>query len=146
MVIKKIGGKIVAMEVGLFSFCVRFITVSYIRNSALFMCTQLLHAFGYGLFWAAVIEHTKTIAREEIYMTTFTLVSGLYYGFGGLAGNMLAGFIYHRFSGEVLFLGMGVACGVWVVMMVLYFQGVKWICRQHANGTQVRPSYENDVI
>ena len=146
MVIKKIGGTIVAMEVGIFSFCVRFIAYAYIKNIALFMCTQLLHAFGYSLFFAAVVEHTKMVARDEIYMTTFTLVSGLYYGFGGLVGNMLGGFIYHHFSAQVLFLSMGVACGVWVVYMFVYFHGIVWVSKRRGNTMKVAPSSPNGVV
>ena len=72
-------------------------------------------------------------------MTTFTVVSGLYYGFGGLLGNMLGGFVYHSFGGEVLFEAMGVASGVWVLVMIFYFHGFKWCSRKRDNVTKVVP-------
>ena len=92
------------------------------------------------------MEQTRTIAREEIYMTTFSLVSGMYYGFGGLIGDMLGGFIYHRFSGEILFLGMGVFCGGWVVLMILYFHARVWLCKLCRNTAQVAPSSSHTVV
>ena len=135
--IRKVGGNVIAMEISVFSFCIRFVANSYIRTPALFLVTQLLHGFGYGLFWAACVAHTKKLASEEIFVTVFTIVTGVYYGLGGLIGNMLGGLVYHEYNGRVLFMFLGALSAVWTVVLCVYHHGQHWFnINRPASGNQ----------
>ena len=126
MLIRKVGGNVIAMEIGVFSFCIRFVVDSYIRTPTLFLVTQLLHGLGYGLFWAACVAHTKEIASEEIFVTVFTIVTGVYHGLAGFIGNMLGGLVYHEYNGRVLFMCLGALSAVWTVVLCVYHHGQRW--------------------
>ena len=121
------GGTINAIEIAAFSYCIRYIAISYIINPWLVLPTQVLHSIGFSLYYAAVVAHTQRIAPKEIYVTMFTIVSGVYIGIGGMVANMLGGAIYGRYGGDVLFRGMGVLCGIWTVVMLISNNGMNHI-------------------
>ena len=121
------GGTINAIEIAAFSYCIRYIAISYIINPWLVLPTQVLHGFGFSLFYAAVVLHTRRIAPKEIYVTMFTVVSSAYFGIGGMVANMLGGVIYGKYGGDILFRGMGVLCGIWTVLMLISYNGMNYI-------------------
>ena len=90
------GGRIVSMELAVFSWSVRHMINSYIVNPWLVLPSNLLHAFSFPLFWAAAIGHTKKIAPVEIYFTVFSVFNSMYYGAGGISANYLGGLVYSR--------------------------------------------------
>ena len=129
------------MEIGVFSFCVRFIIESYICHPSVFVCTQLFHGLGSTLFWVACISHAKNIASKEVFVTTFAVVTGVYHGLAGLVGNMAGGLIYHEYGGRTLFMSLSIMSGVWTIVMVMYYQGSKWFTRRRRNA-QISSDHE----
>ena len=133
-IIKKFGA-LPCIEIALFSYCIRFMFVSYIINPWLILPTQLLHCFGFALFWASAIEHIQCISRKEIYVTMYSLLNSVYYGLGGLVGNIIGGIIFTHYGGQMLFRGTAILCGIWGVIMIFYYHVTsvlknKWLVRK----------------
>ena len=116
-------GALPCIEIAMLSYFVRFLLVSYLQNPWFVIPTQLFHCLGFALFWSAAIEHTQEISPKEIYVTMYSVLSSVYYGFGGVVGNIVGGVVYTHYGGRMLFRTTGVLCGVWTAVMLVYYQG-----------------------
>ena len=63
---KTLGGPIPAIIIGVFSYFIRFLLISYVQNPWLILQIQRLHSVGFALFWNAAVEHTHAISNSEI--------------------------------------------------------------------------------
>merc|ERR1712183_676879 len=121
MGINTIGGPIQTLEVGLLMYVIRFIALSYIRNPWYTIPIHLLHSVTFALFWAAAIEQTEAMSTKNIYGTMFGILNSVYFGFGGLIGNMGGGMIFDSFGGLALYRYSAILTGSLLVVFVLYF-------------------------
>jgi predicted MFS family arabinose efflux permease len=129
--IKWVGGPIRALEVGLLMYVVRFVALSYIKNAWFTIPIHLLHSVTFALFWAASIEQTEAISTEHIYGTMFGLLNSVYFGCGGLTGNMGGGLIFDAYSGLSLYRYSAILSAVLLVLFVVYFH-VEKLCKSKA--------------
>ncbi|XP_066932286.1 major facilitator superfamily domain-containing protein 6-like [Clytia hemisphaerica] len=127
-IIKTIGD-IPCLISGIFSYFLRFLLMSVVTNQWVMLPIQLLHSFGFALFFAAAIERVEKISPKEIHTTMVSIVNGLKFGFGILIANMAGGATYDRYGGKVLFRGMAFICLGWSCVMVFYFYGSMLIDR-----------------
>uniref|UniRef100_A0A7M5XEP1 Major facilitator superfamily associated domain-containing protein n=2 Tax=Clytia hemisphaerica TaxID=252671 RepID=A0A7M5XEP1_9CNID len=110
---------------GIFSYFLRFLLTSFVTNQWWMLPIQLLHSFGFALFFAAMMEHVTVISPKEIHTTMVSIVNGLKFGFGILIANMAGGVAYDHFGGGMLFLMTAFVCLGWVCVMVGYYYGSK---------------------
>lgn len=130
------GGTVPALEIAVFSYVLRFVLTSYLLHPWLVIAAQTLSCAGFSLFMVAMVQHTKLIAPKEVYVTMFTIVNGMYYGVGGISANMIGGAVYGHFGADALFRGMGAACAIWTVLMILIFQVNDYMMKRR---TRVQP-------
>ena len=135
-IIRICRGTIPALCIGIFSFCPRFIFMSYIRNPWLVLISQPLHGLGMGLAWAACIDHTYASFPAEVGVTAIALMSSINFIGSTAIANMAGGLLYDLYGGRWLFRWSGVVAGVWCVVMALYF-GVRYRQKMTKMNSQV---------
>ena len=118
---KLLGGPINSIMASIFSYCIRFILLSFMKNEWLVLPTQLFHGISYALFWVNVIEYTDGIAPDELYTTLFSIIVNLHINCGGVIGTLIGGIIYDGYGGNTLFFGIACLCLIWFVFMAIFF-------------------------
>ena len=116
-------GPINCVEVCLLSWIIRFLACSYIENPWLIALPQTLHALGYALFEAAMVQHIHDISPKEVKTTMFTLFTSLQCTGGGFLANVIGGPVYAVYGGRVLFKGATTLGSVWLLGLILNFHG-----------------------
>ncbi|QSZ40719.1 MFS transporter [Sulfurimonas aquatica] len=69
-----------------------FLVFAYPQNIAILFFSQSLHALSFALFHSAAISYLFAIYKHKSLAQQF--FSGITYGFGGLSGALIAGYIY----------------------------------------------------
>jgi len=82
-----------------------FLLYLYPQNLALLFFAQSLHAFSFALFHSAAISYLFQIYRDK--KLAQQLFAGITYGFGGVSGAVLSGYIYEYYP-KYLFLSSSV--------------------------------------
>ena len=107
--------------VGMFSYFLRFILMSYATNFWYILCLQSLHGIGFSLSLVAMIEHIQEITPKEINATMMAILQGVHFGLGALVANVVGGKVYELFGGRILFRSKAIICGVWTILMIIYY-------------------------
>lgn len=119
---KLIGGNYPCFIAAVFSFSLRFFLYSFMKNYWLAIPIQMLQAIGFALFWAAAVEYTyEAAAPKNIGATVFNIVVLLYHCFATIVSNIGGGILYECLGGRVLFQIMGSLCGIWGIILVLFY-------------------------
>ena len=105
----------------LFTNGIRFLLLGYCTNPWLTLPIQLLHSFGFALFYSAMIELLTQISPKEIFCTMFGINNSLLFSLASVLGALLGGWIYKSYNGTVLFVGVGVVCCGWTCIAFLLF-------------------------
>ena len=123
-IIKFFRGPIPCIALGIFSYFIRYMIMSYTTNPYLMVGIQALQGFGYALSWASILEHTCIISPKEITMTMVTIDGSTHNVASTSIANMFGGFLFQIYGGRVLFRGGAIICGSWSLFMCVYF-GIK---------------------
>ena len=119
---KLIGGNYPCFIAAVFSFSLRFFLYSFMKNYWLAIPIQMFQAIGFALFWAAAVEYTcEAAAPKNIVATVFNIVVLLYHCFDTAVSNIGGGILYQYLGGRVLFQIMGSLCGIWGIILVLFY-------------------------
>ena len=124
-----LGGIFPSILIGLFSFSIRFLCMSYIENSILILPVQTLHSFGFALFWAAVVEHTKNVSDQEILTSAIGVMNSSRL-LGRIISALLGGVLYQNYGGRMLFRGASIMYAICTLIMLLYYYGMVNIWRK----------------
>ncbi|XP_057289602.1 major facilitator superfamily domain-containing protein 6-like [Hydractinia symbiolongicarpus] len=119
--IKLFGGIYPSFIIATFSYCLRFLSMSFVEEPYLMVPIQLFQFFGFAIFWAAAVEYTNKISPIKISVTMFTIVTSVYYSLGNIVGNIVGGVIYDEYGGRWLFRVSSINCGFMTGLIVLYF-------------------------
>ena len=122
-IIKKIGTA-PCITLGIFSYFIRFLTMSYANEFWMVVVLQLLHGIGFALSWAAMMEHTHQLVSKEISGTVFNIMCAVFYSFSALVANMIGGVLYDEVGGKELFRYVSGVCGIWTIFMSLYYGAI----------------------
>lgn len=128
-IIKKVGA-MPCITLGIFSYFLRFLAVSYATEFWMAVVIQLLHGIGFALSWAAMMEYTHQIAPIEISGTIFNMMCGIFYSWSALVGNMVGGKMYDSVGGRMMFRYCALLYAAWTLVMILYYGG-KFLKRKH---------------
>jgi len=120
MIIKKIGTA-PCITLGIFSYLIRFLSMSYAKVFWVAAMTNLLHCIGFALSWAAMMEHTHKIATPQISGTLFNIMCGMFYNFSAFFANMLGGVLFDKVGGKMLFRYVAALCGIWTVFLLIFY-------------------------
>ena len=122
-----VGGIFPSIIIGIFSFFIRFLCISYIENSIFILPVQTLHSFGFALFWTAIVEHTKNISDQEILTSTFGVMKSSLL-LGRVISALLGGVLYQNYGGRILFRGASIMYAICTLIILLYHYGMvkKW--------------------
>ena len=100
---------------------IRFILLGYCTNPWLTLPIQLLHSFGFALFYSSMIELLTEISPKEIRTTMFGINTSLFFSVGSVLGTLMGGWMYKSYKGTVLFVGLGVFCCGWSCIVFILF-------------------------
>ena len=118
-----VGGIIPSIIIGILSYFIRFLCMSYIENPIMILPVQTLQGFGFALFWTAVVEHTKNITDQEI-LTSAIGVMKSSLQLGRVISALLGGVLYQNYGGRILFRGASIMYGIFTLIMLLYYYGM----------------------
>ena len=124
-----VGGIFASIIIGVLSYFIRFLCISYIQNPIMILPVQTLHSFGFALFWTAVVEHTKNISEQEI-LTSAIGVMKSYLLLGRVISALLGGVLYQNYGGRILFRGASIMYAIFTLIMLLYYYGIVNIWRK----------------
>ena len=106
------------LQITTFVTVLRWLLVfAFAQNLWILFLSQSLHALSFALFHSAAISYLHQIYKEKTLAQQF--FSGITYGFGGLSGALLAGFIYEYFP-RYLFLSAACFALLSFVFLRLY--------------------------
>ena len=138
-IIRFLGGSFPCFVIALLSHFVRLFCISYIKNPILVLPAQTLHSCGYGLFWAAAVDHTNNISTKEISTVMFGVTTS-FRKLGGIISALLGGVLYENIGGRILFRGASIVYGMCGLLTLIY-------CYVTRNGKEKRISKkEMDVV
>ena len=120
--IKLFGGPIPCIALGIFSYFVRFVVMSYAVTPWEMLLPQVLNGIGFALSWAAEMDYTYMMAHKEVTMTLVTFIYSLHNMVAATIANLIGGYLFHAYGGRLLFRGYGILCGVWSTFFILYFK------------------------
>ena len=118
------GGTVVCLEIGIFTRCIILLVISYIKNPWMVLLPQVFFGASKSLFHAAKLEYTVGISSEEVYITTFAIITSLEWGVAGLVANMAGGVMYNDYNGPVLFRYTAMLGFAWLIVCFIYFHGI----------------------
>ena len=74
-IMKTLGGPIPAIIMGVFSYCVRFILITYVENAWLILPIQLLHCIGWAYSGMLLLNTHMQLAKSEISTSMFGILN-----------------------------------------------------------------------
>ncbi|XP_057317758.1 major facilitator superfamily domain-containing protein 6-like [Hydractinia symbiolongicarpus] len=119
--IKLFGGTYPSIIIATFSYCLRFLFMSFVVEQYLMLPIQFLQFFGFAIFWAAAVEHTNHISPMKISVTMFSIITSLYYSLGNIIASIVGGIIYDKYGGRWLFRISSINCAFMTCSIILYF-------------------------
>lgn len=121
-IIKMSGNPLRCVAIGIGSFCLRLISVSFCTKPWHILPIQLLHGVGMSLGWAAMIDYTWSLFPKDITTTAIGLLVGVHIHIASIISNALGGYLFQLFGPVKLFRGMSAISGVGCLLMFLYFE------------------------
>jgi len=82
--------------VGLSMYALRWLLYSQVRSPEMILLVQLLHGFSFGAFFVAGVVYTRERAPEGLAATGQALFSGTAWGFAGVVGGVVGGYLYDQ--------------------------------------------------
>ena len=119
-IIRFIGDPFFAISLGLFSYCARYIAMSYITKYWIMVSIQALHCICFALVLSAMMEHVNAISPSKIKVTMVLISQSIHFGISPLLVNLVGGTLYETFCGKILFRCSGILCGVWGVLLIVH--------------------------
>lgn len=120
-IIRFIGSAHLTIIIGVFSYFIRFVVMSYTTNPWMIIPIQVIHGIGFSLSWTAQVEYTHTITPKRIAVTTFSIITSLHFAVGAIIANVLGGELYDIIGGKILFRACGIICAAWSFIALLYY-------------------------
>ena len=120
--IKIFGGPIPCIALGIFSYFVRFMLMSYAVAPWQMILLQLLQGIAFALSWTAQMEYTYMMAHKEVTMILVTLLYSLHNIASAAIANIVGGYLFNAYGGRLLFRGYAIICGIWSTFFILYFK------------------------
>ena len=140
-IIKMVGGNTPAIILGMFSYSVRFLVMSYRVPYGILVAVQTLHSLGFALSFAAMMEHVHEISPAQINVTMNSIMMMMFFSVSNLLANMLGGEIYQKYGGRQLFFGKAILCGIWGGLMIMYY-GYKQIRSKYLHKVELSVKYK----
>ncbi|MBW4084617.1 MFS transporter [Paenibacillus sp. S150] len=70
---------------------------------------QVLHGLSFGLFYVAAVEHVANAAGRKMQATGQSVFNMVFSGLGGIAGNLLNGYLYQAGGAQAMYLACTVS-------------------------------------
>ena len=122
-IITLVGGIFPSIIIGVFSYFIRFLCISYIENPIMILPVQTFHSVGFALFWTAVVEHAKNISDQEILTSAFGVMKSSLM-LGRVISALLGGVLYQNYGGRILFRAASIMYVIFTLIMLLYYYGM----------------------
>ena len=106
------------LEFTIFATVIRwFLVFMFPQNIIVLFFAQSLHALSFALFHSAAISYLHQVYKNKTLSQQF--FSGITYGFGGLSGALIAGYVYEWYP-KYLFLSSSLIACCALVFIFLY--------------------------
>lgn len=126
-------GTSIPLMLGIFSYFVRFLVMSYTDKLCLQLFVQVLHGVGFALHWSAMMEYLHRVTPKEIILTMFLIFQSIQFGAAAVVANVAGGGLYQTYGGKRLFRGKAILCGGWCLIMALYYGGKRFSAYRNRN-------------
>ena len=83
------------------------------------IATQALHGFTSALFWISAIIYTRNLAPIKLKASALAILGAVYYGLGGVLGNLLGGQIYANFGARMMFISGAITASIGLGIFLL---------------------------
>ena len=123
-IMKLLGGPYPTLILVIFSYFLRLLLLSFVRNQWLILPIQALHFICGGLYFPSYVEYVNIISNKEIAATMFTVASGMNLGLGSFLANICGGVLYDIYGGRALFRTVSYICVGWFLIMLVYMYGL----------------------
>ena len=117
---KMVGGNVAAVGIAVFSYAVRFIGFSFLKNAWYILLLQLIHAVGWAMFWSAAVTHTTYLAPPGMTTTLLGVLNGVHFGVATGLATIFGGVAYKTYGGRVLYRFFAAVCVVWSVFVLIF--------------------------
>ncbi|WP_457747687.1 MFS transporter [Sulfurimonas sp.] len=97
---------------------------AYPQNMPIMFFAQSLHAFSFALFHSSAISYLFQLYKDKALAQQF--FSGITYGFGGLSGALISGFIYEYYP-KYLFLSSSLMVFIAFVMLWMFEKNLRGV-------------------
>ena len=94
-----------------------FLLFAFPQNLSLLFFAQSLHALSFALFHTAAISYLFRLYQHK--SLAQQLYSGLTYGFGGLSGALIAGYVYEYYPKYLFLTSSVMAFGAFLLFMLM---------------------------
>lgn len=102
------------------AYILRWSVQAFVPNPTVAIAIQVLHGVSFGFFYVAAVDFVSRSARRELQATAQSVFAMVSFGFAGIFGNLLNGYLL-RFGGPTLMYevctvsaALGVACFAYV--------------------------------
>ena len=119
-IMKLLGGPYLTLILVIFTYFLRLLLLSFVRNQWLILPIQALHSICAGLYYPSSVEYVNMISNKEIAATMFTVASGMNICLGSFLANICGGVLYDRYGGRALFRTLSYICLGWCLIMLVY--------------------------
>ena len=91
------------MQFSMLVLIVRLILTSLLKDPVWGIAVQLLHGVFFSTFWAGGVSLAHQIAPKGLSASAQALFGASFYGFGGIIGAILGGWLYGQFNPTIMF-------------------------------------------
>ena len=108
------------MVVSMSLYSARYIAHSFISKLWMAITVEAASGLSFAVSLAAMMEHVSEIAPKKMKATMVMVLYTVHFDVTGFLLNVVCGKVYEELGGRVLFRSIGVLCGVWTLLMVVY--------------------------
>ncbi|WP_164984907.1 MFS transporter [Ammoniphilus sp. CFH 90114] len=87
-------------------YCVRWILCALLADPVLVTYLQLFHGLSFAIYYLASLQYLYRLIPPELKSTGQTVFAAVFFGFAGIVGSLIAGWIFEAYNGQFLYITM----------------------------------------
>lgn len=102
-------------------YSVRWFIYGSVTSPYTVISLQVLHGLTFGILYVAAFDFVTRIIPQTLQATGHLIFYSVFFGISGIIGSMGGGMIIEAYSGQILYLGMGVLSTVGLVVFLFFY-------------------------
>lgn len=119
-IIEILRGPFIPITLGILTYFIRYIVMSYTSAYWLMLTLQVFHCIGFALLWSAMMQHVNLITPKKIQVTMILILQTIHFSISPILVNVAGGSIIKIYSSTILYRWTGALCGVWSILNVIF--------------------------